>query len=208
MSTSMWHRAAAAGLLVASSISCAHEEKKPVTAEQAPAPAPQPAEQQAVQQPAQPQERLADARGRLEQAHQDVVRAREQLALAQQREEQERASVQQLELQARQDLERASQLAYEAEQAQGLEAVVGRVMQATPSRVLVELPDGRTMSFRVDDRTTVLVGSEQRSVLHIQQGADARVAFDPRGDERKAVTIRLAPLGSELGAPPPRPPAP
>ncbi len=204
MSIGMWHRGAVAGLLAASLASCAHHEEKRAAAEQAPAAAPtQP--QQAVQQPPQPQrqEQLADAQRRLEAAHQDVVRAQEQLALAQRREEQERASVQQLEIQARQDLERASQLAYQAERAQGLEAVVGRVMQATPSRVLLELQDGRTMSFRLDDQTKVLVGSEQRAVTQIQQGADARVAFDPKGEERRAITIRLAPVGRDLGVTPP-----
>jgi hypothetical protein len=203
MSTTMWHRAAAAGLLAASLTSCAHEKKR-VTAEQAPA-APQPT--QAVQQPPQLQEQLAQAQTGLEAAHQDVVRAQEQLALAQRREEQERARVQQLEIQARQDLDRASQLAYQAERAQGLEAASGRIMQATPSRVLLELQDGRTLSFNVDDRTKVLVGSEQRSVSEIQLGADARVAFEPKGEERTAITIRLAPLGgasrSEPGVTPP-----
>lgn len=201
MSTGMWHRAAVAGLLAASLTSCAHE-KRQARAEQAPA-APQPAEQQAVQQPPQSREQLSNAQSGLEAAHQDVVRAQEQLAAAQQREEQERVKVQQLELQARQDLDRASQLAYQAERAQGLEAATGRVMQATPSRVLLELQDGRTVSFNVDDRTKVLVGSEQRSVSEIQLGADARVAFDPKGAERTAITIRLAPLGGEPGVTPP-----
>jgi hypothetical protein len=191
-------------LLAASLASCAHERKP--TAEQAP-PAPQPAAQ-AVQEAPKRQDDLTEAESRLEAAHQEVARAQQQLALARQREEQERAHVQQLEIKARQDLERASELAYQAEQAQGLRTASGRVAQATPSRVILQFQDGRTMSFSVDDRTRVLVGSEQRSVSDIQQGADARVAYEPRGPEPTAITIRLAPLGSDMGVTPPSPARP
>jgi len=189
-------------LLAVSLASCAHREKP--RAEQAP-PAAQPTQQQAIQQPPNRQEDLAGAQMRLEAAHQDVVTAQQQLAQAQRREEQERANVQQLELKARQDLERASQLAYQAEQAQGLRTATGRVAQATPSRVLLQMQDGRTISFHVDERTRVLVGGEQRSVSEIQQGADARVAYEPKGAEPTAITIRLAPVGSEMGVTPASP---
>jgi hypothetical protein len=127
---------------------------------------------------------------------------------AQQREEQERARVQQLEIQARQDLDRASRLAYQAEQAQGLQAATGRISEANLSRVLLQLQDGRTMSFQIDHRTKVLIGSEERSVADVQQGAEARVAFDPRSDQRTAITIRVAPAGRDLGAIPRAPGTP
>jgi hypothetical protein len=190
-------------LLAASLASCAHE-KKPTA--QAPPPTPQPTTQ-AVQPPV-PQETLTDAQTRLEAAHQDVLTAQQQLAAAQRREEEERAHVQQLEIKARQDLDRASQLAYQAEQAQGLRTATGRVAQATPSRVLLQMQDGRTMSFQVDDRTRVLVGSDQRSISAIQQGADARIAYEPKGPEPTAITIRIAPLGSEMGVTPATPARP
>jgi hypothetical protein len=54
----------------------------------------------------------------------------------------------------------------------------------------------------------VLVGSEQRSVSQIQQGADARVAYEPKGAEPTAITIRVAPLGSEMGVTPATPARP
>ncbi len=206
MSTGTWQRVGIAGLVVASLASCAH--RKPATAQQQPPPAAQPEAQQAIQQPAPQRDPLADAQARLDTAHQDVLRAQQQLAEAQQREERERAGMQQLEIKARQDLERASQLAYQAEQAQGLRAASGRVAQATPSRVLLQMQDGRTMSFRIDERTKVLVGAEQRSVSAIQQGADARVAYEPQGAEPTAITIRIAPLGSEMGVTPQTPPGP
>lgn len=207
MSTGAWHRAGVAGLLAVSLAACAHEKRAPA-AQAPPPPAAEPPKQQAIQQPPSLQQELSDAQTRLDAASQDVATAQQQLVQAQRREEQERANVQQLEIRARQDLDRASQLAYQAEQAQGLRTATGRVAQATPSRVLLQMQDGRTMSFAVDERTRVLVGSEQRSVSEIQQGADARVAYEPKGPEPTAITIRVAPLGSEMGVSPPSPAAP
>ncbi len=206
MSIPTWHRAAVTGLLAGALASCAHQNR--TTASQQPSAAQQ--TQQAFQQAARRQDELAQAQKRLEAAHQDVVRAQQQLAQAQQREERESANVQQLGIQARQDLERANQLAQQgqtaAEQAQGLDTAVGRVAEATPSRVLLRTRDGRTISFQLDQRTKVLVGAEQRSVSEIQQGADARVTYDPRGAEPTAITIRVTPVGSEMGHAP-APPA-
>jgi hypothetical protein len=208
MGNRTWRWFAVVGLLASTLGACATEKraqtKQPTAAAQ---PRAQPG-QQAVPPAPRPQEELAGAQARLEKAHQDVAQAQQRLAEAQQREERERASVQQLELKARRDLDRASQLALQAEQAQGLQAATGRIAQATPTRVLLQLRDGRVVSFNVDQRTRVLVGSEQRSVADIQQGADARVAYDPKGAEPTAITIRVAPVGPELGAPPQSPPSP
>jgi hypothetical protein len=196
-------------LLAASLASCAHEERAP--AAQAP---PSPSAERppvAAQQPAPPQtlqDQVGAAKSELAAADQNVVAAQQQLVEAQRQQEQARAKVGQLEIQARQDLDRARQLAYEAEQAQGLRAATGRIAEATPSRVLLRLPDGRAMSFQVNERTRVLVGSEQRSVAEIQQGADARVAYEPKGSEPTAITIRIAPVGREMGVTPASPPGP
>ena len=58
------------------------------------------------------------------------------------------------------------------------------------------------MPFRVNDRTSVMVGSEQRSAAEIQRGADARVAYSYTGDgsQPTALTIQVTPLTT---APPP-----
>jgi hypothetical protein len=199
MRTGTWYAAAVAGLLGSTLVSCAHYGRANAREAAAAQPAQETAQQQPQEQQPQLQQQLGDAQRRLDAAHQEVVTAQQQLAAAQQREEQERANVQQLEIRARQDLARASQLAYQAEQAEGLRAATGRIAQATPSNVLLQLPDGRTMSFHVDQRTRVLVGSEQRAVSEIQQGANARVAYDPKGTEPTAVTIRVAPVGNDLG---------
>jgi hypothetical protein len=209
MGTGPRYATAVAGLLGATLVSCAHGRQATVGEAAASPPAQETAQQQPQQeQQPQLQQQVGDAQRRLEAAHQDVVTAQQQLAAAQQREEQARANVQQLEIKARQDLARASQLAFQAEQAEGLRAATGRIAQATPSSVLLQLQDGRTMSFHVDDRTRVLVGSEQRSVSEIQQGANARVAYDPKGAEPTAVTIRVAPVGSDLGVNPASPSRP
>jgi hypothetical protein len=207
MSTGKWRRAAVVGLVGVSLAACAHKESAP--AEQPP-PAPTPAPQAVQQPPPQPpslHEQLGEAKTSLETADRDIAAAQQQLAAAQRRQEQARARVQQLEIQARQDLDRARQLAYDAEQAQGLRAATGRVAEATPSRVLLHLSDGRTMAFQVDERTRVLVGSEPRSVADIQQGADARVAYEPKGDQQTAITIRIAPVGRDMGVSPASPPS-
>ncbi len=60
------------------------------------------------------------------------------------------------------------------------------------------------MSFQVDPRTRVLVGTEQRSVADLQQGAEARVAYDPREAEPAAVAVHVAPAREPQAAPPPQ----
>jgi hypothetical protein len=181
--------AARLGALAAFALaSCAHHAAKQTEAAT-------PTAQQAYQQVAKDQQELAAATGSIQQAQRDQAAAQRQLAAAQQREQQARARVQQLQIKARQDAERASQLAQHAqaaaEQAQGLQTAEGRISEATPSRLVLETPGGRLVSFRVDSQTHVLVGSEQRSIAEIQQGADARVSYDPRGGEPTAVTVQV-----------------
>ncbi len=217
MTTQGWSGAAIAGLLVATLGACAHE-KKPAAAA---APGTQQAQQaqRANEQVAQADRELAEARKRLEAAHQEVAtieqqraQARQQLAQAeqksaqtQQRIAQEQANVERLDAAARQQRERAARAAEQAqlaaEQAQGLRSAAGRIAEATPSRVILEGQDGQTTVFQIDQRTTVLVGTERRSVAELQQGADARVAYDPKGNQPAAVTIHVTPARD-------RPPAP
>jgi hypothetical protein len=52
------------------------------------------------------------------------------------------------------------------------------------------------MRFDVDPRTRVLVGDAHRSIGDIQQGADAQVAYDPRGGRMTALVIRVTPAGT------------
>jgi hypothetical protein len=92
-----------------------------------------------------------------------------------------------------------AQLASEA--AQGLQSATGRITQTSGNRMVLEVPGGRAMSFQLQPRTRVLMGTEQRSVTELQQGAEARVAYDPREPDPAAVTIHVSPAGSRMLAP-------
>jgi hypothetical protein len=206
-----------AWLLIAALPSCAHKEKKaerPPPAAAAPSPAEQ--SQTALQAAAQDQRELADQLKRVEDAHNQVVATQQQLRQAQTREEQERVKAEQLQQRVSQRLQQANQSAAQAqaaaEQAQGIQNVAGYVLQATPSRVVLQAQSGQTYSFKIDPRTKVLVGTEQRSVSDIQQGADAQIAYDARADQPTALTIRVTPVGTQrspaanpLEGPPPSP---
>jgi hypothetical protein len=185
-----------AWLLVAALASCAHKqsaaERQQSAAEQS---------QSAFQAAAQDQRELAEQQKRLEAAHNAVVAAQQQLAQAQVREDQERSRTQELQQRVSQHMQQAQQRAQqaqaEAEQAQGIQSVAGQVMLATPSHVVLQAQGGRTYTFNVDQRTRVLVGTEQRSISDVQRGADAQVAYDPRAGQPTALTIRVTPAGSQ-----------
>lgn len=225
MTTRTWSRMAVAGLLAATLAACAARQDKQQRA-QAPATPAQQAQRaadQAAQQAQQADKDLAAARQRLQAAHQEavkaeqahaqarqqVVQAEQQAAQAQQRVAQERATVQQLDATVQQRREQAAvaaeQAAIAAEQAQGLQSAEGRITEASPWRVVLETEGGRRMSFDVDQRTRVLLRGEQRSVAELQQGADARVAYDPRGNVPAAVAIHVSPARSRTAQPPPAP---
>lgn len=153
---------------------------------------------------------LAQARQQLDAAHQSAseaeqrrAQARQQLeqadqaaGQAQQRVSAEQARVQQLDAASREQHARAEQAAMNAqiaaEEARGLRTVSGRIAESTPTHVLLQQPDGRTLAFDVVPRTKVLVGAEQRSVADLQQGADARVAYDPRSGTSTAEVIHVS----------------
>ncbi len=167
--------------------------------------------QRTAAQAAQTEQQLAQARQRLEVAHRNAVAAdnrlaqsRQQLTTAEQGAAQahdaisrEQANVQRLDVAARDQRALAEQAAMDAqvasEQAQGLRSAAGRIVDASPTRVLIQVEGGQTMAFDIDPSTRVLVGTEQRSVSELQQGADARVAYDARRGEPTAVAIHVAP---------------
>ncbi len=205
--------AAILGLLAGTLGGCAHQEgktagggAKPTAAQQS-----QQTAQTAAQQAAQADQQLAQARQQLEAAHQAAIQAeqqrgqaRQQLAQADQRATDaqqriglEQANVQRLDQAARlahaQATDAAMQAQVAAEEAQGLRSATGWITQATPSRVILQVQGGQAMAFDIDGRTRVLVGTEQRSVADLQQGAEARVAYDPSGAEPAAVAIHVTP---------------
>jgi endonuclease/exonuclease/phosphatase (EEP) superfamily protein YafD len=205
---------AAAGLLVAVLGGCASQEKKPV----AQAPPPTPSQRMAAQASAADQQ-LATGRRQLEAARQTSLSAdaqqsqvKEQLATAEQKSSeaqarvaQEQANVRRLEASSTELHAQAEQAAIQeqlaAEEAMGLQSVSGRIAAASPGRVLLQGQGGRSIAFEVNPKTKVLVGSQQRSIAELQQGAEARVAFDPRADQMSAAVIHVKPAKRTSTAP-------
>ncbi len=184
-----------AGLLAATA--CSHAQT-PAERTQAAAES----SQQAFQRAADDQKKLEDQQKSVEAAHQETLKAQNSLQQAQRHEEQERAKAQQLQQQANSNLDQATRQARQAREAtgqpSGVQSVVGRIAEAAPGYVVLQTPGGQRMPFRLDDRTTVLVGNEQRSTADIQQGADARVAYtgNPGGAQATALSVQVTPIGT------------
>jgi hypothetical protein len=204
MKTPTLHAHPVALLLIAALASCSSKQK---TAEPAPPPKPTAAQesQKSFQLAAQEQQALTEQMKRVEAAHKSVVAAEQQLAQAQAQEKQERAKAQELQERASGHLQESVQHAEQAQAGvagvgaalEGMQTFAGRVAEAAPSQVVLQGQGGRTMTFNIDPRTRVLVGTEQRSVADIQQGADAQVAYDPRGGKMTALVIRVTPARSQ-----------
>lgn len=210
------------GLLAATAAGCAHERRQTAAAAPAsgPAQSAQRNAQNAAQQATATEQQLAQARKQLEAAHQEAIRAEQQRAQARQQAQQadqhaaaaaqhigeQQANVARLEQAARERRDAATEAAMQAqvaaEEAQGLRSAAGRITQASPNRVVLEDQSGRTVSFDIDPRTRVLVGTEQRSVADLQRGAEARVAYDPRQGQPAAAVIHVNPARARAPLPP------
>lgn len=200
MKTPRLHLLTATWLLGSALPSCAHKEPaKPPPVAVDPAKKAEEASQKAFQQAAQVQQEVAAQQTRLDAAHKEVVAAQQRLAQAQVLEEQERSKMLQLQQRADIRLQEARRGVQEAqsaaEQAQGVQTVVGQVKQATSTHVVLQTQGGQAMMFVLDRRTRVMIGTEQRSVADIQQGADAQVAYEPGAGQPTALSIRLTPVG-------------
>ena len=189
-----WYTFPLAAVVAATGLSCAHSQ---TPAEQTQAAAER--SDEAFKQAAEDQKKLEEQQKRADAAHRNVQIAQQQLAEAQIREEQERSKAQQLQQQATEHLQQVGQRAQQAravagqEQSQGMQTITGQVAQATPNQVVLQTSSGRTMTFILDQRTRVLVGSEERSAADIQQGADAQVAYEQSGGQPTALTIQITP---------------
>lgn len=206
MNTTASHAHPVAWLLLAAVASCSHEQAKPAAPPPPVKPTAAEESQKAFQLAAQEQRELTDQLKRVEAAQKAVVAAQQQLAQAQAAEQQERAKAQQLEQRASQHLQESVRHAQQAQAGlagsgalQGMQTATGKVAQATPWQVTLQTQSGRTMTFQVDPRTRVLIGTEQRSIGDIQQGADAQVAYDPKAGTMTALVIRVMPAATQPG---------
>jgi hypothetical protein len=204
-------------LVVLGLAACSHEEKK-AAAPAAPPKPPTAAEMsgKSLQLAAQEQNQLAEQAKRVDAAHQASLAAEQQLAKAQLQEQQERTKTEALQQQVNQHLAEGMQQSQLAQAgvaghgpvaSQSMQTAVGRVAIAAPSRVVLQTQGGKTMTFAIDQRTRVLIGSQARAVTDIQQGADAAVAYDPRGGQMTALVVRVMPAGANHGAAPHAPPS-
>ena len=204
-------------LVVLGLAACSHEEKK-AAAPAAPPKPPTAAEMsgKSLQLAAQEQNQLAEQAKRVDAAHAATLAAEQQLAKAQLQEQQERTKTEALQQQVNQHLAEGMQQSQLAQAgvaghgpvaSQSMQTAVGRVALAAPSRVVLQTQGGKTMTFTVDQKTRVLIGSQARAVTDIQQGADAAVAYDPRGGQMTALVVRVMPAGANHGAAPHAPPS-
>jgi hypothetical protein len=188
---------------------CSHEEKK-AAAPAAPPKPPTAAEMsgKSLQLAAQEQNQLAEQAKRVDAAHAATLAAEQGLAKAQLQEQQERTKTEALQQQVNQHLAEGMQQSQLAQAgvaghgpvaSQSMQTAVGRVALAAPSRVVLQTQGGKTMTFTVDQKTRVLIGSQARAVTDIQQGADAAVAYDPRGGQMTALVVRVMPALANHG---------
>ena len=223
MTTRTRYGAAILGLIVGAVSGCAHQESKEAPKATG-APTAQAGPETPAQQATQVDQQLDAAHQRLEaayqasiQAEQQRVQARQQLTLADQRAVQaqqqivvEQANVQRLDQASRAAHARAASAAMESQAAASrevaLRTVGGRIARVSPSRVVLRAADGGLMTFGIDSQTRVVVGTEDRSVADLQQGADARVAYDPRGAPM-ALVIRVTPAHERPASAPQAAPA-
>ena len=214
-----------AGLLALAGSSCATTQR-PSGAEQASATDEQ--SKQEMRQAQEAQQRAAEQEKNVSAAREEVAKAQQQLAQAQRREGEERAKFQQLQQQASLHMSRAqaTQQAGPAPAAgapgvpapagqqalAGPQTISGHVLQARPNQLVIQERNGQTLTLDVNDRTQIFVGSERRSAAELQQGADARVAYDNASGRPTALTVEVPRAGAAAPAPAgaaqPVPPAP
>ncbi len=196
----------AAGLIVLASCTHGQQAQRPAAQQ---ARSPQEQSQQALQRAADAQKKAADQERRVQAAHQDAQKAQQdvqlaqrRLAEAQQRERQEQAKTEQLQLEAKQEAQRAAQQVQQGQQAaarglgqplaRGGQTMSGQVAQATADELVLRAQGGPPVTFKVDDRTSVRIDGRQASTAEIQEGAEARVAYDPSTAQPTAISIEVS----------------
>jgi hypothetical protein len=179
--------------------------------------------EKALEQAKKAQEKATEQANKAAQADQEVQEAQRRLAEAREhaRVEHERArqlqeeanrATEQASAQARESQEQAARsLAQQTDRAQrGEQVISGQVLRATSDAITVR-PQGKDdpMTFRIDGRTRVRVAGQQASATDIQQGEDARVAYEVSGTEPVATEVHVlrSVRGSSSTGSPSRPPS-
>ena len=204
MRTMMRYALPCAGLLVIGGSGCAGRQ---TTAESPTARHVQSAQQQsqqALDRAAEAQKRASRQGERVAQAQREVQDAQRRLTEAQERLVDEQAKAEQLQqqaiearMQATREVEASQQEASRALTQQGEhvkrreQTFSGQVSQAAADSIVVTPQVGEPMRFKVTGNTQVQIDGRKASSAQIQQGGDARVAYQVSGTEPTATVIQV-----------------
>lgn len=160
--------------------------------------------QQALDRAAEAQKRATKQGERVARAEREVQDAQRRLTEAQEQLGDEQAKAEQLQQeaiearrQATRDAKAAQQEASRALAQQGEhvkrqeQTFSGQVSQATADSIVVTPQVGEPMRFKVTGNTEVQIDGRRASSAEIQQGGDARVAYQVSGAEPTAVVIQV-----------------
>ncbi|BDG01260.1 hypothetical protein [Anaeromyxobacter oryzae] len=172
--------------------------------------------QKALESANDAQKKAADQEQKAAQAQAQVQKDQQQLTQDQQKAEQQQAKAQQTQQQANQLTQQSSQQAQQAQQQasqtlaeqgqqvrRGELTVAGQVTRASSNQLAVRSRSGDDMSFRITNQTQILLDGQPASAADIQQGADARVAYEAGGTVPTATHVQVMsgnPTGSRAGA--------
>lgn len=200
-----------AGLLAiagscASTSKQASESPNPTTREVASS---QQASEQALKRAADAQKAATEQAQKSAEAQARVRSDEEKLRQDQDTARQEQAKAQQLQLQGNQESQQATQQAQQqqrraasalAQQTQdvskGQQVAAGLVTQVRPDEVVVQPPSGQAMKIRINDSTQVKIHGRASSADQIQEGQQARVAYEPSVNGPTAVSINVSSAGA------------
>ncbi len=173
--------------------------------------------QQALDRAAEAQKRASRQGEVVAQAQREVQDAQRRLTEAQERLGNEQVKAEQLQqqaIEARTEATREAQASQqEASRALSLQGehvkrreqtFSGQVSQATADSIVVTPQVGEPMRFKVTDNTRVQIDGRQASAGEIQQGGDARVAYQVSGTEPTATVVQVITGEPVRGAQPPR----
>jgi hypothetical protein len=131
-----------------------------------------------------------EARAAQQRAVQAAQRWRDEQARAVQAQELANRATQDAARVAQQAQAQASQVLADQGPQAGERTAAGQVTEASGDRITITPGDGVPLSFELTPRTQVEVDGRQASAGEIQQGDDARVAYDPSSRAAVKVVVR------------------
>jgi hypothetical protein len=119
---------------------------------------------------------------------------------------QEQVKAEQLQSQAQQETVRSTQESQRQQEAaqstlaqqtqrsmRGQQLAAGVVAQIRADEIVLQVPSGSAMRFKLNDRTQVDIDGRHGTADQIREGAEARVVYEPSANGPMAVTIAVNP---------------